>query len=220
MLLVLGLAEQWLWMHKRARRNTKALCGSSILTWGTWHQKPGCKMPGTELSLCEGEQLLAEVVSLSQQPSSSPVSQELQQRWARLRWQSIFHQSVPKRLHSRQHWHLKTFSWHEKCTDNNTSAKTMWSNQPEQLYLSNLSLRMEQRGLQSTHPLPRNHEGEVLSAVDSLCITQYSSSWDWSYFSTYLFYSSAKLLYSTSLCLLFSHRCFNINYSNYPLRRN
>lgn len=63
----------------------------------------------------------------------------------------------------------------------------------------------------------RNHEGEVLSSEDSLGIAQYLSTWGCSYSATYLFYSSMELLYIASLCLLFSYRCFNTNYSNYPL---
>lgn len=37
---------------------------------------------------------------------------------ASLRWQRVFHQQVPKWLYSRQHWHIKTFSWYKKCPNN------------------------------------------------------------------------------------------------------
>lgn len=134
-------------------------------------------MPGTELCLCEGEQgeqLSAEVVACLSHPpvallprgcsNAEPVSGD----------RGYFIRRYPKGCTVDRTDTLRHFlDIKRKVHKQQYRRKTVLTNQTEQSYSSNLLLRTAQQGLQSTHPLPRSHEGEVLNAADSPCIAQY-----------------------------------------------
>lgn len=159
-------------LNASKEQGRKAWCMSSTLSWGSCHQEQGCKMPGTELCMHEGEQgeqLPKGTVSQTQQLSRSFPSQGLQQHQGNLRWQRIFHQQVPKMLYNRQPWHIRHFLVLKKVHKWQYGSQSQMISQ-EQLYSPNLNSSWElwSKGYRQPLPWRGNPRGCILPGHTSL----------------------------------------------------